>query len=55
MPGFRVTWATQMLKGMMERSRLHAPYRWVEGYDFFSEEEAEEILAEIMHDKYTGK
>jgi hypothetical protein len=47
-----LNWATQMLKGVMERSQLHAPYRWVEGYDFFSEEEAEEILAEIMHDKY---
>jgi hypothetical protein len=47
-----LNWATQMLKGMMERSNLQTPYRWVEGYDFASEEEAEEILAEIMHDKY---
>ncbi|MDI9466629.1 MAG: hypothetical protein QM343_01970 [Bacillota bacterium] len=47
-----LNWATQMLKGMMERNNLQTPYRWVEGYDFASEEEAEEILAEIMHDKY---
>lgn len=44
--------ATQMLKGILERSALQEPYRWVEGYDFVNEEEAEEILVEVMHDKY---
>lgn len=43
---------TQILKGILERSILQTPYRWVEGYSFASEEEAEEILVEIMHDKY---
>jgi len=47
-----LNWATQMLKGMLERVSLTAPYRWAEGYDFASEEEAEEIIAEILHDKY---
>lgn len=47
-----LNWATQMLKGMLERSSLQNPYRWVEGYDFACEEEAEEIVAEILHDKY---
>ncbi len=44
--------ATQMLKGILENTTLKAAYRWIEGYDFSSEEVAGETMLEIMHDKH---